>query len=71
MVALWIVLVTLFKWEAALAVLAPLWMGAAIVGRIRLIRWLCPRCGQPYFAKRWYNNEWADNCVHCKLGKWK
>jgi hypothetical protein len=51
------------------ALFAP-WVIAAVVGRIRLIRWPCPRCGRPFFAS-WYNNEWADRCVNCKLDKWQ
>jgi hypothetical protein len=70
MAALWLLLLTLFKWQAA-PVLAPPWVLAAVVGRVRLLRWPCPRCGRPYFATSWYNNEWADNCLNCKLGKWE
>jgi hypothetical protein len=56
-------------WMAA--ALVALFFGAAIVGRIRLLNWPCPRCGQPFFAKLWFNNEWADRCMHCRLDKWK
>ena len=70
MVGLWALNVTHANWEGALPLVFVPWMGAAMIGRTRLIRWPCPRCGQPFFAALWYNNEWANHCVNCKLAKW-
>src|SRR5579862_4664217 len=37
----------------------------------RLTRWPCPRCGEWFAAKWWYNKGFlARRCVHCGLPKY-
>jgi hypothetical protein len=47
------------------------WMGAFLVTSIRLQCWPCPRCGERFSAKGWYNKGFlARKCVHCGLAKY-
>ena len=47
------------------------WIIAAIVAGQPPVRWLCPRCGKPYFSSGLYHNGLTKKCVHCGLPKWK
>jgi hypothetical protein len=46
------------------------WMLFYLVAGNLLIRFRCPRCGKPFFAKWWYHNMFAQCCVHCGLRKY-
>lgn len=36
----------------------------------RMLNFLCPRCGRPFFKKSWYSTKaFARECVHCGLPK--
>lgn len=51
--------------------IALLWMGAFLVTGMRLQCWACPRCGEPFSAKGWYNRGFlVRRCVHCGLPKY-
>ena len=51
-------------------ILAFAWMVFfAIAGNV-FVRFPCPRCGKPFFAKWWYYNTFARRCVHCGLPKY-
>ena len=60
-----------FHTQTPAAVVAVLWMLAMVVVGNYSIRWRCPRCNQPFFAKSWYHNGFARKCVHCSLPKWE
>ncbi len=53
---------------------APKWIlpwfflvGAGVIGTMMCE---CPRCGRPFFFRRWGSNPFASECVHCGLPKW-
>ena len=49
---------------------AIVWMAAfALAGWYRN-GWRCPRCGQPFFYRRFWKNDFARRCLHCGLPKW-
>jgi hypothetical protein len=51
-------------------VVALIWMGAFAITGLRLQSWPCPRCGEAFSAKGWYNKSFlARRCVHCGLPK--
>lgn len=51
-------------------VVAFAWMGFYVVAGNLFLRFPCPRCGKPFFAKWWYYNGFARRCVHCGLRKY-
>lgn len=40
------------------------------VTAIRLTRWKCPRCEQPFHLLGIYRNCFSRRCLHCGLPKW-
>jgi len=51
-------------------VVAIVWMVFfGIAGNLAL-RFPCPSCGKPFFAKWWYYHGAARRCVHCGLPKY-
>ena len=44
-------------------------MAAVLVGRLRIARWPCPRCGRRFFGGFWF--DLAFKCPHCRLQKWR
>jgi hypothetical protein len=53
-------------------VLAFLWMALFLVTGWRVQLWRCPRCGEWFSAKWWYNKSFlARQCVHCGLPKYQ
>jgi predicted membrane channel-forming protein YqfA (hemolysin III family) len=51
-------------------VFAVIWIVMLLVVGNRLSAWRCPRCGQWFAAKWWYNKGlFARKCVHCGLPK--
>src|SRR6476469_6301279 len=46
------------------------WMVFFLVAGNVVLRFPCPRCGKPFFAKWWYHNSLARRCVHCGLPKY-
>jgi hypothetical protein len=47
-----------------------LWFLAVPVVSIRFQLWRCPRCGEGFAYKWWYNKSaFARKCVHCGLTK--
>ncbi|MDD5492036.1 MAG: hypothetical protein PHV60_05075 [bacterium] len=59
-----------FRSETPFIILAVVWMVFFIIAGTRFSYWKCPRCGNSYFAKWWYANQFVRKCVHCKLPKW-
>lgn len=49
---------------------ATCWIAAYGVAGVRAAWFPCPRCGKPFFARWWYRNPFARQCVHCGLPKW-
>jgi predicted RNA-binding Zn-ribbon protein involved in translation (DUF1610 family) len=47
--------------------IAACWMAAFAVAGFRVSHFPCPRCGNAFFAKWWFNNPLARKCVHCGL----
>jgi hypothetical protein len=43
------------------------WMVFAVIAGNWFIRFRCPRCGLPFFAKWWGYNTMVRKCLHCKL----
>ena len=50
-----------------LYILAFAWMVFAAAAGQWFIRFRCPRCGKPFFAKRRGYNTFVRKCLHCKL----
>lgn len=46
------------------------WMIFFVVAGIRYESFRCPRCRKLFFAKWWYHNSFARQCVHCGLPKY-
>jgi hypothetical protein len=51
-------------------VAAFLWAVFFVVAANLTMRFQCPRCGKPFFAKWWYHNVFARKCLHCGLRKY-
>jgi hypothetical protein len=48
------------------------WMALFAVTGIRISSWSCPRCGECFSGKWWYNKGFlARRCVHCGLPKYQ
>jgi hypothetical protein len=58
-----------FQSEKAFEVVAVLWLLFCAIAGIRLNKFPCPRCGSPFFYKRWFHNPYAKRCLHCELPK--
>jgi hypothetical protein len=37
---------------------------------VRFTFWRCPRCGKLFFKAYWWNNPFAQKCLHCGLPKY-
>jgi hypothetical protein len=48
-------------------VFATFWMLFVGISGYRRRVFLCPRCGKRFFRARFYYNDFASKCVHCKL----
>lgn len=51
-------------------IIAGTWMLGFLIAGLRFSHWRCPRCGNWFFAKWWFVNQFARKCVHCQLPKW-
>lgn len=60
----------MLKSETPYYIVAIAWMIAFAVSGWRLSYWKCPRCGNWFFAKWLYHNQFARKCMHCGLSKW-
>jgi hypothetical protein len=49
--------------------LLPALIGAVVVSQPPM-RWQCPRCEKPFFARRIGYNSFSRRCLHCGLPKW-
>jgi hypothetical protein len=53
-------------------VMAILWTALFLISGIRVNAWHCPRCGETFSGKWWYNKGLlAGRCVHCGLLKFQ
>jgi hypothetical protein len=59
--------IRLFGTATPAFVVAFVWMAFAVVAGNWFVRFRCPRCGKPFFAKWWGYNTFARKCLHCKL----
>src|ERR1700686_305730 len=57
----------LFQSGAPFVVFASFWMLFVVISGSRRRVFLCPRCGKRFFRSRFYYNDFARQCVHCKL----
>jgi len=46
------------------------WGVGYLVALTRLVRFPCPRCSRPFFAKPLWMNPFAVRCVNCGFRKW-
>jgi hypothetical protein len=52
-------------------VAAFVWMALFLFAGVRVNIWRCPRCGESFSGKWWYNLGFlARRCVHCGLPKY-
>jgi hypothetical protein len=56
--------------DPILWVLVPIWVIAFLIAGIRVCRFKCPRCAQPFFATGCRAHLLARCCLHCGLRKW-
>ena len=62
--------IQVFKTTTPAYVAAFSWMAFYAVAGIRFQAFKCPRCDRWFFAKWWYRNTFAQQCVHCGLPKY-
>jgi hypothetical protein len=49
---------------------ALVWMVAYLLACRCFANFPCPRCGMPFFYRRWIYAPWTKECLHCSWGKW-
>jgi len=57
----------LFNDEIAYTSVAVAWMVAWIVFGFPFTRFRCPRCGEPFFKRKGYQNIFTQKCLNCGL----
>ena len=57
----------LFKEDAALPVVALLWLAATAWAGLRVAGFACPRCGKAFFESWYFFKMLRRNCAHCNL----
>ena len=46
------------------------WIVAYVLAGHWIAYFPCPRCGMPFFYKRWMYAPWSKKCLHCSWSKW-
>jgi predicted membrane metal-binding protein len=59
-----------FHSDVPMMVIAFSWLFAFLASGWYMNVWICPCCGNPYFKRRWFYNQFTSKCVHCGLKKW-
>jgi hypothetical protein len=49
---------------------ALVWLAAYLLAGHRMAYFPCPRCGMPFFYRRWMYAPWTKECLHCSWTKW-
>jgi len=81
---LWIIFFAWLPLAGLVAALSRTWLKAPVLAVAAAVVWLvayaasawwfasfkCPRCGRRFHVKGWWQNPFANRCLHCGLPKW-